>query len=184
MDHEKWKWKSLSRVFVTPWTIPSMEFSRPEYWSEWPFPSPGDLSNPGIQPRRPTLQVDSFPAEPPGRPKNTGVGSLSLLQRIFPIQELNRGLLHCRRILYQLNYQAIIIFEKRRVLHHRKMKTLSRSLRGAGWNPWNEFKLLPARKLPKNSFWNKRMVSTFFTQSCQVDIVVRKLLRKSALLCL
>ena len=47
-----------------------------------------------------------FPAEPPGKPKNTGVGSLSLLQRIFPTQESNRGLLHCRQILYQLSYQG------------------------------------------------------------------------------
>ena len=44
--------------------------------------------------------------EPPGKPKNTGVGSLSLLQGIFPSQESNRGLLHCRLILYQLNYQG------------------------------------------------------------------------------
>ena len=50
-------------------------------------------------------QVDSLPAEPPGKPKNTGVGSLSLLQGIFPTQKLNQGLLHCRRILYQLSYQ-------------------------------------------------------------------------------
>ena len=46
-----------------------------------------------------------FNDEPPGKPKNTGVSSLSLLQRIFPIQESNWGLLHCRRILYQLSYQ-------------------------------------------------------------------------------
>ena len=52
----------------------------------------------------PTLQVDSLPAEPQWKP-NTGVGSLSLLQRIFPTQESNRGLLHCRGILYQLSYQ-------------------------------------------------------------------------------
>ena len=47
------KWKLLSRVqlFATPWTIQSMEFSRPEYWSGEPFPSPGDLPNPGINPR-------------------------------------------------------------------------------------------------------------------------------------
>ena len=46
---------------------------------EWyHFPSPGDLSNPGIKPRSPTLQADSLPAEPQGKPKNTGVGSLSL----------------------------------------------------------------------------------------------------------
>ena len=52
------------------------------------------------------MQVDSLPSEPPQKPKNTGVGSLSLLQRIFLTQELNRGLLHCRRILYQLSYQG------------------------------------------------------------------------------
>ena len=40
------------------------------------FPFPGDLPNPGIEPRSPTLQADSLPAEPQGRPKNTGVGSL------------------------------------------------------------------------------------------------------------
>ena len=51
-----------------PWTIQSMEFSSPEYWSRWPFPSPGDHSNPGIEPRSPTLQADSLPAEPPRRP--------------------------------------------------------------------------------------------------------------------
>ena len=52
------------------------------------------------------MQADSLPAEPPGEAKNTGVGSLSLLQRIFPTQESNQGLLHCRRILYQLSYQG------------------------------------------------------------------------------
>ena len=71
-----------------------------------PFPSPGDLPNPGIEPRSPTLQADSLPAEPQGKPKNTGVGSLSLLQQIFLIQELNQGLLHCRQTLYQLSYQG------------------------------------------------------------------------------
>ena len=81
-----------------------MEFSRPEYCSEQLFPSPGDLPNPGIDPRFPELPVDSS-SEPPGKPKNTGVGSLSLLQQIFPTQESNRGLLRCRKILYQLSYQ-------------------------------------------------------------------------------
>ena len=71
-----------------------------------PFPSPGDFPNPGIEPRSPTVQADSLPAEPQGKPKNTGVGSLSLLQGIFPTQESNRGLLHCRQILYQLSYQG------------------------------------------------------------------------------
>ena len=51
---------------------------------EWvAFPFPGDLSNPGIEPRSPTLQAESLLSEPPGKPKNTGVHSLSLLQGIF-----------------------------------------------------------------------------------------------------
>ena len=67
--------KLLSRVwFVTPpWTVvyqapPSIEFSRQEYWSGLPFPSPGDLPDPGIKPRSPTLQADALPSEPPGKP--------------------------------------------------------------------------------------------------------------------
>ena len=84
-----------------------MRFSRPEYWRGEPFPSPGDLRNPGIEPRSPALQADSLPAEPQGKPKNTGGGSLSLLQKIFLTQESNQGLLHCRRILCQLSYQGI-----------------------------------------------------------------------------
>ena len=59
--------KLLSRVrlFAIPWTVaypapPSMEFSRQEYWSGLPFPSPGDLPNPAIEPRSPTLQADAF----------------------------------------------------------------------------------------------------------------------------
>ena len=50
--------------------IESMQFSRPEYWSGWPFPSPGDLPNLGTKPRSSALQVDSLPAEPQGTPKN------------------------------------------------------------------------------------------------------------------
>ena len=81
-------------------------FSRQEYWNELPCPSPRGLPNAGIQPRSPASQADSLPAEPQGKPKNTGAGSLSLLQGIFPTQESNQGLLHCRWILYQLSYQG------------------------------------------------------------------------------
>ena len=66
----------------------------------------GNLPNPGIESRSPALQVDSLPAEPQGKLENTGVGSLSPLQWIFLTQELNWGLLHCRRILYQLSYEG------------------------------------------------------------------------------
>ena len=68
--------KSLSRVrlFATPWTVahqapPSMRFSRKEYWSGLPFPSPGDLPDPGIEPRSPALQADALTSEPPGKPR-------------------------------------------------------------------------------------------------------------------
>ena len=70
------KVKSLSRVrlFVTLWTVarqapPSMGFSRQEYWSGLPFPSPGDLPNPGIEPGSPALQADALSSEPPGKPQ-------------------------------------------------------------------------------------------------------------------
>ena len=65
--------KSLSRVplFSTPSTLayqapPSMESSSQEYWSGLPFPSPGDVPDPGIEPGSPTLQADALPSEPPG----------------------------------------------------------------------------------------------------------------------
>ena len=64
--------KSFSRVrlFAIPWTVAhqaplSMGFSRREYWSGLPFPSPGDLPNPGIEPRSPALQADALTSEPP-----------------------------------------------------------------------------------------------------------------------
>ena len=69
----KVKVKSLShvRLFVTTWTVayqapPSMEFSRQEYWSGLPFPSPRDLPNSEIKPESPALQADTLPSEPPG----------------------------------------------------------------------------------------------------------------------
>ena len=156
-----------------PWTVAhqtplSMKFSRQEHCSGLPFPSPGDLPNPVIEPRSPILWEDSIPSEPPGKPKvtqscstlynsidytihgilyarilewvafsfsrrssqprdqiqvshtaggslpaepqgkpkNNGVGSLSLLQWIFLTQESNWGLPHYRQILYQPSYQG------------------------------------------------------------------------------
>ena len=83
-----------------------MEFSRPEYWSALSFPPTGDLPKPGIKPRSPALQADSLPAEPPGKPKNTAVGSLSLLQGTFPSQGSNPGLPHCRRTFYQMSHKG------------------------------------------------------------------------------
>ena len=60
-------------LFATPWTVacqvpPSMGFSRQEYWSGLPFPSPGDLPNPGIEPGSAALQADALPSKPLGKP--------------------------------------------------------------------------------------------------------------------
>ena len=75
---------SRVQLYVILWSIGhqvplTMEFSRPEYWSGQPLPSPGDLPNPRIELKSLELQADSLPSELPGKPKNTGVGDLSLL---------------------------------------------------------------------------------------------------------
>ena len=69
IDFEEMKSLSHVRLFETPWTVAyqatqSMEFSRQEYWSGLPFPPPGDLPNPGIEPGSPALQTDALPSEP------------------------------------------------------------------------------------------------------------------------
>ena len=82
-------------------------FSRQEYKNGLPCPPPGDLPNPRTEPRSPILQADSLQSEPPGKLKNIGVGSLSLLQGIFLSQGSNPGLLLCRQILYHLSQQGL-----------------------------------------------------------------------------
>ena len=79
------KVKSLSRVqlFATPWTVahqapPPMGFSRQEYWNGLPFPSPGDLPDPGIEPRSPALQADTLTSEKKIR-KTYHMGGISIL---------------------------------------------------------------------------------------------------------
>ena len=71
---EKVKELSCAQLFATPWTVayqalPTMVFSRQEYWSGLPFPSPGNLPDPGIEPRSPALQAGALPSEPPGKTK-------------------------------------------------------------------------------------------------------------------
>ena len=73
---EKWKWShSVVSDSVTPWTAasqapPSMGFSRQQYWSGMPLPSPGDLPDSGIEPGSLTLWADVLPSKPPGKPSN------------------------------------------------------------------------------------------------------------------
>ena len=89
------------------YTVHGILQSRILEWVAFPF-SRGSFQ-PGIEPTSPALQTDSLPAEPQGKSKNTGVSSITLLQLIFPTQESNQGLLLCRRILYQLSYQGIVM---------------------------------------------------------------------------
>ena len=118
-----------------------------EYWSGWPFPSPGDLPNPGIEPRSPTLQADSLPTAPQGKPRNTGMGRLSLLQQIFPTQELNQGILHCRRILYHwaTRENDRYIWQKLQLWH---IKGLSSDDKESAWNAGDSGSVLGLGRSP------------------------------------
>ena len=71
-----------------------------------------------VEPRSLALQADSLPAEPQGKPKNTAVGSLSLLQKIFPTQDPNRGLLHCGRIFLPTELSGKPLHSSCQVLPH------------------------------------------------------------------
>ena len=75
------------QLFVTPWTVThkaplSMEFSRQGYWSGLPFPSPGDLPNPGIKLRYPAPKAGYLPSEPPGKPKTCTDTTFKIIKHI------------------------------------------------------------------------------------------------------
>ena len=122
--NKKWKWKSPScvRLFVTPWSVHGILQARMLEGIQVkrsPFPSPGDLPNPGIKPRTPTLQADSLPAETQGKPKNTKVGSLSLLQGIS--QPRYRTVLSCIAGGFFTNWA---------------IRVNAGDVRDCGFNPW------------------------------------------------
>ena len=114
-----------------------------------------------MEPRSPTLQVDSLPAEPPGKPQNTRVGSLSLLQWIFPTQELNWGLLHCRQILYQLSYQGSPRNDPQtgEKFYQRSSHTFAKVL-----GPTTDFPTWGSRKRTEHPWGNRLLEGT--TKSC------------------
>ena len=86
----------LSRSVVSnslrPHALESMEFSRPECWSGYPFPPPGDLPNPGTEPRSLALQADSLPAEPPGKPNTRLMCSFKYLGSFIKYKMLHSNL--------------------------------------------------------------------------------------------
>ena len=98
---------SSVRLFATPWTYTVHGILQARILDRVAFPFSRRSSNPGIIPRSPALQADSLSAEPQGKPKNTGMGSLSLLQWIFSTQESNWGLLCCRQIFF-IKYLGLI----------------------------------------------------------------------------
>ena len=105
------KWRSESHLVVsdsaTPWTIQSMEFSRPEYWSGSPFPSPGGSSQPKDQTQVSHIAGRFFTSWATREaPRILEWVAYSLLQWVFLTQKPNQGLLHGRPILYQLRYQG------------------------------------------------------------------------------
>ena len=95
------------------------------------FPFSRHPPNPGIKPKSLTLWIDSLPAKPQRKPKNTRVGSLSLLQGIFLTQESNQGVLHCRWVFYELNYQGspknlkYILFKKKKMYILKRQPSIS-----------------------------------------------------------
>ena len=91
---------------ATPWTIQSMEFFRPEYWSRYRFLSPGDFPNPGIEPRSPTLWADRLPAEPQGSSRILEWVAYPFSRGSSHPRNWTGVLLHCTQILYQLSYQG------------------------------------------------------------------------------
>ena len=141
-----------------------------------------------MESRSPALQVHSLPAEPLGKPKNTGEGSPSLLQRIFLTQESNWGLLHCRRILYQLSYHGspggtihfsntiecitpsanfkvkyelwVIMMHQCRFLNYNKRNTLVRDINN--WGDCASVGLRSMQEVPVTSsqfcYWPKRVL--------------------------
>ena len=91
--------------FAIPWTVVyqaslSMGFSRQEYWSGLPFPSPGDLSDPGIKPRSPALQADALPSEPPGKPLTKNITNANYTIKEFEFIDLTSVFLTQIRVCF------------------------------------------------------------------------------------
>ena len=105
-----------------------------------------------IEPRSPALQTDSLPAEPQGKPRNTGVGSLSLLQQIFQTQESNWGLLYCMRILYQLSYQEVQVQDKKVLKTWREVGEMERTGFYLHQRPHRQHRVQGGCQLPILSF--------------------------------
>ena len=176
ITRSKWKWSV--RLFATPWTVAyqvplSMEFSRQEYWSGWPFPSPEDLPNPGIEPGSPTLQADALPSEPPGKPteskaratfKDLGIdgklifGILKVCpqeQHVWMYISLDFPALSCIHLSFQNCIQGNSLAVQRLGLHGLTAKSL-------GLIPGQGAKILQAKQHSQGQGENNCIQSTVF----------------------
>ena len=126
MKTVKVKWsRSVVSHSVSPWTIahrapPSMEFSRQEYWSGLPFPSPGGLPDPGIEPRSPSLQANTLPSEPPGKYPHglTALCAFPLTHIGNPRHQIsNHNLEWYKPSFLSLLYSSQILFEDTTCMH-------------------------------------------------------------------
>ena len=126
MKTVKVKWsRSVVSHSVSPWTIahrapPSMEFSRQEYWSGLPFPSPGGLPDPGIEPRSPALQANTLPSEPPGKYPHglTALCAFPLTHIGNPRHQIsNHNLEWYKPSFLSLLYSSQILFEDTTCMH-------------------------------------------------------------------
>ena len=126
MKTVKVKWsRSVVSHSVSPWTIahrapPSMEFSRQEYWSGLPFPSPGGLPDPGIGPRSPALQANTLPSEPPGKYPHglTALCAFPLTHIGNPRHQIsNHNLEWYKPSFLSLLYLSQILFEDTTCMH-------------------------------------------------------------------
>ena len=112
------------QVRILEWKGSSQPRDGTQGWNPGMEPRDGTQGwNPGMEPRSSASQEDSLPTESQGKPKNTEVGSLSLLQRISLTQESNWGPLHCRQILYQLSYEGSPLY-----LHRHAKKIAKRNI--------------------------------------------------------
>ena len=133
--HRKWSESEVPQscqLFATPWTVAhqaplSMGFSRQEYWSGLPFPSPGDLPDPGIEPRSPALQADSLTSEPPGKPRLPLESALNLVIQWLPLLYLMHPIDQWEAVPYYIymfwSLELVKVLET--VLHFKRNKAMS-----------------------------------------------------------
>ena len=124
----KWKWsRSVVSDSAIPWTVayqapPSMSFSRQECWSGLPFPSQGDLPDPGIEPWSPTLQADVLPSEPPGKQRFVQTCVHWVHDAVQPLLEVLRSELKCQHYQWSCRWSGKTVLHVTQDWYKNKMR--------------------------------------------------------------